>query len=108
MQAITLEPRSFQQLLGEFAADRVGNVDSPSFNAASRVESSGITFITSRSTLGFLRQYPSKASSTSSTPGVNDTNLYGPAPIGAFLNPSSPTFSTYFFGTIQPAPLALP
>ena len=47
------------------------------------------------------------ASSTSSTPGVKETNLYGPAPIGAFLNPSSPTFSTYFFGTIQPAPVAL-
>ena len=45
------------------------------------------------------------ASSTNSTPGVNETNLYGPAPIGAFLKPSSPTFSTYFFGTIQPAPV---
>ena len=40
-------------------------------------------------------------------PGANDTNLYGPAPIGAFLNPSSPTFSTYFFGTIHAAPEAL-
>jgi len=39
-------------------------------------------------------------------PGVNETNLYGPAPTGAFLKPSSPTFSTYFFGTIQPAPVA--
>ena len=39
-------------------------------------------------------------------PGVNETNWYGPAPIGAFLNPSSPTFSTYFFGTTQPAPEA--
>ena len=28
------------------------------------------------------------------------------APIGALRNPSSPTFSTYFFGTIQPAPVA--
>ena len=37
-------------------------------------------------------------------PGVNETNLYGPAPIGAFLNPSSPTFSTYLRGTTQPAP----
>ena len=43
---------------------------------------------------------------TSSTPGVNETNRYGPAPTGAFLKPSSPTFSTYFFGTIQPAPVA--
>ena len=49
---------------------------------------------TSRLTLGTLRQYPSKASITSSTPGVKLTNLYGPAPIGAFLKPSSPTFST--------------
>ena len=40
------------------------------------------------------------------TPGVNETNLNGPAPIGAFLNPSSPTLSTYFFGTIHPAPVA--
>ena len=29
-------------------------------------------------------------------PGVNETNLYGPAPIGACLNCSSPTFSTNF------------
>ncbi len=65
-----------------------------------------MTLKTSRLTVGVFRQYPSKASSTSSTPGVNDTNLYGPEPIGAFLYPSSPTFSTYFFGTIQPAPLA--
>ena len=43
---------------------------------------------------------------TSSTPGVWLTNLYGPSPTGCFLKPSSPTFSTYFFGTIQPAPVA--
>ncbi len=79
---------------------------SPRFNAASRVDSSGITRKTRRLTVGAFRQYWSKASMTSSTPGVNDTNLYGPAPIGAFLNPSSPTFSTYFLGTIQPAPVA--
>ena len=79
---------------------------SPRLSAASRVDSSGITRITIRFTLGVLRQYCSNASSTSSTPGVNETNLYGPAPIGAFLNPSSPTFSTYFRGTIQPAPEA--
>jgi hypothetical protein len=54
-----------------------------------------------------LRQYWSKASNTTSTPGVEDTNLYGPAPIGAFLNPSSPTFSTYFLGTTQLAPVAV-
>ena len=80
---------------------------SPRLSAASRVDSSGITRKTKRLTLGVLRQYWSKASKTSSTPGVNDTNLYGPAPTGAFLNPSSPTVSTYFLGTIQPAPVAL-
>src|SRR6202158_680544 len=79
---------------------------SPVFSAASLVDSSGMALITTRSTLAGLRQYPSKLSSTSSMPGLSDTNLYGPAPIGAFLNPSSPTFSTYFFGTIQPAPVA--
>src|SRR5207244_2461524 len=42
---------------------------------------------------------------TSSMPGVNETNRYGPAPMGAVLDPSSPTFSTYFLGTIpRPAP----
>ncbi len=48
---------------------------SPRFKAASRVVSSGITLKTSRLTLGVLRQYGSNASSTSSTPGVNETNL---------------------------------
>jgi hypothetical protein len=71
------------------------------------VLSSGITLKTSRFTLGRFRQYVSTASRTSSTPGVNDTKRYGPAPIGARLKPSSPTFSTYFFGTIQPAPVAV-
>src|SRR6266545_314319 len=51
---------------------------------ASRVASSGITLKTSRLTDGALRQYWSKASKTSSTPGVDDTYLYGPAPLGAF------------------------
>ena len=64
-----------------------------------------MTLNTSVFTEGGLRQYWSKASRTSSTPGLNETNLYGPAPIGAFLKPSAPTFSTYFFGTIQPAPV---
>src|SRR6185295_2776589 len=40
-------------------------------------------------------------------PGFWPTNLYGPAPIGAFLKASSPTCSTYFFGTIQPAPVSV-
>ena len=39
-------------------------------------------------------------------PGFVLTNLYGPAPIGCFLNPSSPTSVMYFFGTTSPAPLA--
>jgi hypothetical protein len=40
-------------------------------------------------------------------PGWALTNLYGPAPMGARRKPSSPTFSNYFFGTIQAAPDAL-
>src|SRR6266436_2638779 len=79
---------------------------SPRLSAARRVLSSGITLKTKRFTVGGLRQYGSKASNTSSRPGLNETNLYGPAPIGAFLKPSSPTFSTYFLGTIQAAPVA--
>src|SRR6266480_4221049 len=38
---------------------------------------------------------------TRSTPGRKLTTRYGPAPTGAFAKPSSPTFSTYFFGTIH-------
>jgi hypothetical protein len=37
---------------------------------------------------------------------VNETKRYGPAPTGAFLNPSSPTRSTYCFGTIHAALVA--
>jgi hypothetical protein len=40
-----------------------------------RVVSSGTALNTSRLTLGVLRQYCSLASSTSSTPGLNETNL---------------------------------
>ena len=61
---------------------------------------------TSVFSVGIFRQYCSWASSTSSTPGLKETNLYGPAPTGAFLKPSSPTCSTYFLGTIQAAPVA--
>src|SRR5438093_8946391 len=75
---------------------------SPRLSMARRVDSSGTDLKTSRFTDGGLRQYWSKASIVSSTPGVNETNRYGPAPTGAFLKLSSPTFSTYFFGTIQP------
>ena len=42
---------------------------------ASRVASSGTTLKTRRFTLGGFRQYCSYASSTSSTPGLNETNL---------------------------------
>ena len=70
------------------------------------MDSSGITRKTSVFTLGVVRQYDSNASSTSSTPGLKDVKRYGPAPIGAFLNPSSPTAIRYFFGTIQAAPVA--
>src|SRR5215470_12088533 len=79
---------------------------SPRLRAASRVDSSGITRNTRVLMLGGLRQYCSLASSTSSTPGLNETNLYGPAPTGAFLKPSGPTCSTYFLGTIHAAPVA--
>ena len=79
---------------------------SPAFSAAARVLSSGMLLNTSRLTEGTFRQYPSYASMTSSMPGVKLTTLYGPAPIGLALKPSSPTFSTYFFGTIQAAPVA--
>ncbi len=73
---------------------------------ARRVDSSGTDLKTRRFTAGVLRQKPSYASTTSSTPGLNDTKRYGPAPTDAFLKPSSPTRSVYFFGTIQAAPVA--
>src|SRR5262245_35800651 len=47
---------------------------SPFLSAAYRVVGSGMTRRTRRFTLGVLRQYPSTASMTSSTPGVNETN----------------------------------
>ena len=40
-------------------------------------------------------------------PGLVLTNLYGPAPIGCFLKPSSPVSVRYFFGRTMPAPLAV-
>ena len=48
---------------------------SPRLSAANRVVSSPITLKTRRFTFGVLRQYPSNASITSSTPGANETNL---------------------------------
>ena len=78
---------------------------SPRLSMARRVVASGTLLKTMRFTEGTLRQYPSKASITSSTPGVWLTNLYGPRPMGCFLKPSLPTCSTYFFGTIQPTPV---
>ena len=68
---------------------------------AARVVASVTLLNTRRFTEGVLRQYPSNASITSSTPGVWLTNLYGPSPIGCFLKPSSPTFSMYRLGTTQ-------
>ena len=47
---------------------------SPRLSMTSRVSSSVTDLNTSRFTLGVLRQYPSKASSTSSTPGLKETN----------------------------------
>ena len=79
---------------------------SPALSAAARVVSSGMLRKTRRLTEGTFRQYPSKASMTRSMPGLKLTTLYGPAPMGAFLKPSSPTFSTYFLGTIHAAPVA--
>src|SRR5206468_11982555 len=64
---------------------------SPRLSIARRVDSSGTDLNTRRFTAGVFRQYPSYASTTSSTPGVKDTKRYGPAPTGAFLNLSSPT-----------------
>ena len=80
---------------------------SPVFSTAARVEQSGTLFITRRLTCGVCRQYAGYASRTTSTPGVWLTNLYGPAPMGCFLNPSSPTCVTYFFGTTRPAAVAV-
>src|SRR2546425_6219835 len=79
---------------------------SPRLSMASLTDSSGIDRSRSVFTEGILRQNCSCASSVSSTPGLKPTTLYGPAPMGAFLNPSSPTLSTYFLGTIQAAPVA--
>src|SRR5437762_12426646 len=79
---------------------------SPRLSIARRVTSSGTTLRTRRFTLGLFLQYCSCASSVSSTPGVNETNRYGPAPTGAFLKLSSPTFSTHLGGTIHAAPVA--
>src|SRR5262249_21330404 len=47
---------------------------SPRLSAAKRVEGSGMALKTSRFTDGVFRQYWSTASSTSSTPGVCETN----------------------------------
>ena len=80
---------------------------SPFLSIATRVVPSGTLFMTSRLTVGTRRQYPGFASSTTSTPGVWLTNRYGPAPIGCFLKPSSPTWVRYFLGTTIPAAVAV-
>ncbi len=79
----------------------------PVLSIATRVVPSGTPFITSRLTLGTLRQCAVLASSTISTPGVSLTNLYGPAPIGCLRKPSSPTWVMYFLGTTSPAAVAV-
>src|SRR5215831_13065968 len=59
------------QLLGEFAADRIGNVNlTPLESGESRCLR--ITRNTRRFTLGALRQYLSKASKVSPKPGLNE------------------------------------
>src|SRR4029077_11081840 len=77
---------------------------SPILSAASRVVSSGSTLKTSRLTFGILRQYGSNASNTSSTPGLNDANLYGPAPMGAFLKPSGRRRLAHAIDAVVPTP----
>src|SRR3989442_1730538 len=79
---------------------------SPLLSITARVVDSGTLFMTSVFTLGTRRQYPGYASSTTSTPGLWLTNLYGPAPIGCFLKASSPTSVRYFLGTTIPAAVA--
>src|SRR5439155_1757499 len=76
---------------------------SPLLSITARVVDSGTLFMTSVFTLGTRRQYPGYASSTTSTPGLWLTNLYGPAPIGCFLKASSPTSVRFFLGTTIPA-----
>src|SRR5947208_10369497 len=80
---------------------------SPLLSITARVVDSGTLFMTSVFTLGTRRQYPGYASSTTSTPGLWLTNLYGPAPIGCFLKASSPTSVRYFLGTTIPAAVAV-
>src|ERR671937_3057942 len=65
--------------------NRYARSASPVFTAAARVVSSGILRMTSRFTLGALRQYGGKASSTSSTPGWEEKKFYGPGPPGGFF-----------------------
>jgi hypothetical protein len=79
------EPRRLLQLLGQLSADRVGDVDLAALERGHRVASSGMTRSTSRF---HARRLP-------------------PVLVEGLLKPSSPTFSTYLRGTIQPAPVAL-
>src|SRR5215813_1248723 len=88
------QPRGAAELFGKLAANRVDDVDLAALQRGEpgcllRNHLEHQTF-----DARVLRQYWSKASNTNSAPGVNDTNLYGPAPTGSFLNPSTPTFST--------------
>src|SRR5271169_4334026 len=69
------QPGGALQLFGELAADRIRDVD---LAALQRGEPRGLVgdhLDIRRFTPGGLRQYWSKASKTSSIPGVNETNL---------------------------------
>jgi hypothetical protein len=79
---------------------------SPFLSAAARVVSSGKLRRTSRLMLGALAPVALVGFQYELDARVEAHELVGPAPIGAFLKPSSPTFSMYFLGTTQPAPVA--
>src|SRR4030095_1750932 len=67
----------------------------PVFSLARRVVRSGTPLMTSVLIDGFLRQYCSLASRTSSTPGVCRTTPSGPSPTGGPREPPAPPPSTY-------------
>ena len=99
------ETRRALQLLGQLAADRVGDVDLAALQRGQPRRSSGITLKTSRFTLGVLRQYCRTPPAPARRRVERDELIWAGAD-RRLLEASSPTFSTYFFGTIQPAPVA--
>ena len=92
------EPLRALHLLAELAVDGVRDVDLAALEHGQ--PRGGVGHALEHQALHARRLAPVavEGSSTSSTPGVKDTKRYGPAPIGAFLKPSSPTFSTYLRG----------